>query len=200
MGKIAKTDTYIEQAADFSKPILRYIRQVVHEECPEVTEVIKWGFPCFDYKGFLCGMTAHKHHCSFTFWKGNVMDDPDDILEIVGKTGMGSLGKIKELSDLPDDTIFRKYLRHAVELNEQGVKKKVSAKPSRSELVVPDHFMEAISKNAKALSTFETFSNYNRKEYVEWITSAKTDATRDRRLAQAIEWMAEGKPRNWKYM
>ena len=198
MSKIAETDGYIDNAAEFSKPILKYIRQAVHEECPEVTEVIKWGFPCFDYKGFLCGMTAHKHHCSFTFWKGSVMDDPDGILEIVGKTGMGSLGKIKNLDDMPDDAVFRKYLRHAVDLNDKGVKKE-SPKPSKTELVIPDHFIDAVSQNAKALQTFENFSNYNKKEYVEWITDAKTDTTRDRRMKQAIEWMAEGKVRNWKY-
>ena len=64
---------------------------------------------------------------------------------------------------------------------------------------MPDHFLAAIKKNKKALAAYEKFSPSHRREYIEWIIGAKTDATRDKRVAQAVEWMAEGKSRNWKY-
>ncbi len=198
MNLLPETDEYITNANEFAVPILEHLRQMVHEECPDVKEVIKWGFPCFEYKGILCAMTAHKEHCSFSFWKGSIMSDPDGVLEIVGKSGMGHFGKIKSLEDLPDEKIFRKYLREAIELNKKGIKipkKKVV----RKELQIPDDMMVAIRDNKDALATFEKFSYSHKKEYVEWITEAKTERTRDKRLAQAIEWMSEGKGRNWKY-
>ena len=199
MNFLPETDTYIAKANDFAVPILEHLRQMIHEECPNVKEAIKWGFPCFEYKGMLCAIAAHKSHCSFSFWKGVLMSDPDGILEFVGKTGMGQLGKIKSLSDIPSDVIFRKYLREAIALNDKGIKlpkKKVTPK----KLEIPDYFMTAIGTNPEALITFNGFSYSNKKEYVEWVTEAKTEKTREKRLTQSIEWMAEGKVRNWKYI
>ncbi len=199
MNSLPETDAYILKANDFAVPILKHLRQIIHEECPEVKEVIKWGFPCFEYKGILCAMTAHKAHCSFSFWKGSIMSDPDGILEFIGKSSMGQFGRVKSLDELPNDDVFRKYLREAIELNEKGVKipkKKIVKK----ELEVPDYLITAIRTNSNAHSTFEAFSYSNKKEYVEWITEAKTEKTREKRIAQAIEWMAVGKVRNWKYV
>ncbi len=199
MKLLSETDEYIARANEFAVPILKHLRRLIHEECPDITEVIKWGFPCFEYKGILCAITAHKTHCSFSFWKAAIMSDPDGVIEIVGKTGMGHFGRIQSLEDLPADVILRKYLREAILLNEKGVKipkKKVV----KTEFVIPDYLISAIGNNQKALSTFERFSPSNKKEYVEWVTDAKTAKTRDKRLAQTIEWLAEGKVRNWKYI
>ena len=199
MNLSAKTDDYISKSNAFAVPILEHLRQLIHEECPDVEEAIKWGFPCFDYKGFLCGMTSHKAHCSFLFWKGTLMKDPDGVLEIAGKTGMGHFGKIASIDELPDEKILRKYIREAMVLNEKGIKlpKKNAVK---NELVIPENFMYAVKQNKAALNIFDKFSYTNKKEYVEWVTEAKTEKTRDKRLAQAVEWMAEGKVRNWKYI
>jgi uncharacterized protein YdeI (YjbR/CyaY-like superfamily) len=191
-----RVDAYIAKAADFAKPILTHVRKLVHANCPEVTETIKWSMPSFEYKGgIFCGIAAFKQHCAFGFWLG-------DLLKIDAKAGkaMGQFGRITSLADLPGDKTIASILKAAMKLHDAGAKPPARAKPGeKKELVVPDYFLAALKKNKKALATFDGFSYYNKKEYVEWTTEAKTDATRDKRLAQAIEWMAEGKVRNWKY-
>jgi len=194
-----ETDAYIVNANEFATPILTRMRRIVHEECPEIKEVIKWGFPCFEHKGTLCAMAAHKTHCSFSFWKGAIMSDPDGIIETVGKTGMGHFGKIKLVEDLPGDKVIRKYLREAIELNNKDIKIP-KAKQAKKKIEIPDYFLITVQSNVAAFKVFEDFSYSNKKEYVEWVTDAKTVTTRDNRLAQAVEWMSEGKVRNWKYI
>ncbi len=195
-----KIDAYIDNAADFAKPVLNHLRELIHKTCPDVEEAWKWSFPNFMYKGaILCSMAAFQQHCSFGFWKSTLMPDPDGILKEVAAGGMGNLGKITSLKDLPKDAILKKYIKAAMQLNEEGVK--VTKKPAaeKKDLVTPDDLLKALKANKAAKITYDGFSYSNKKEYVAWITEAKTDATRNKRLAQAIEWMAEGKTRNWKY-
>lgn len=195
--KDKRIDAYIAKSAEFAQPILRYIREVVHEGCSEVEETIKWGFPHFDYKGMLCAMAAFKQHCSFGFWKGSL---------IFGKTeksedAMGHFGRITSLKDLPPKKVLLGHVQKAKQLNDEGVKVPRKAVPRgvKRELNVPDYFTKAIKKNKKALATFEGFPYSHKKEYVEWVTEAKTDETRNRRLQTTVEWLEEGKSRNWKY-
>ena len=192
-----RIDAYIAKSADFAKPILTYLREVVHEACPDVEETMKWSSPHFMYKGMLCGMASFKEHCGFGFWKSGLVLDTDDAQ--VGAAGQ--FGRITKLSDLPPKKVIAGYIKKAMALNESGTavarKRKRAA---RKEIAAPDYFMAALKKNKKALATFEGFSPSHRREYLEWITEAKGDDTRKRRLDQALEWMAEGKPRNWKYM
>lgn len=193
-------DTYIAKAAPFARPILETIRDYFHKACPDIEETMKWGFPHFQYKGIVGSMAAFKKHAGFGFWKGQLMDDPHGIFKGVGNTSMvGS--KIESVSELPSEKVMLQYIRQAVALNESGVKvpRARAAKPAAS-VKPPDYFMATLKKNKKALATFEAFSPSNRKEYVEWVTEAKQAATRVKRLETAIAWMAEGKPRNWKYM
>jgi uncharacterized protein YdeI (YjbR/CyaY-like superfamily) len=126
------------------------------------------------------------------------MEDPHRILHRVGESGMGQLKKISSLKDLPDLDILGSYLIHAMELTNQGVKIRKAEKP-KTELMLPDYFLEALTANDKAKASFEQFSISHRKEYIQWITEAKTDATREKRIATAIEWLSQGKSRNWKY-
>jgi uncharacterized protein YdeI (YjbR/CyaY-like superfamily) len=201
MGKRDKrVETYIAKSAPFARPVLNHLREIVHQGCPDAEETIKWGMPFFEYKDeILCNMASFKKHCSFGFWKASILSDPDHILELVGKTSMGSLGQLSDLSDLPPDRILIKYIKAAAKLNKEGVK--VGQKSTvKKELEVPEYFAKAIARNKSALKTFNSFSNTNRKEYVEWVTGAKTEETRSKRLDTAIEWMAEGKIRNWKYL
>lgn len=201
MGQTDKRiDAYIDKSADFAKPILIHLRELVHKACPDVTETVKWGFPHFEYKGILCSMAAFKQHCAFGFWKAAVMDDPKDILETVGKTGMGHLGNIKTVKDLPADKILAAYIKAAMKLNDGNITVPKPKATEKKELEVPVYFTKALSKNKQALKTFEAFSYSNKKDYVEWITGAKTEDTRNKRMATAIEWLAEGKIRNWKYV
>ncbi|MBI5402226.1 MAG: YdeI/OmpD-associated family protein [Ignavibacteriae bacterium] len=199
-AKNKKIDAYIAKSADFAKPVLSHIRNLVHKACPKTREVIKWGFPHFDYKGMMCSMAAFKHHCAFNFWKESLMNDSKKILKIKDKDSMGSLGQIKSKSDLPHDNIFISYIKEAMKLNDEGVKLTVKKKDTgKTELVIPDCFFKALKKNKKAQVSFEKFAYSHRKEYIMWITEAKTEETRNRRIETAVEWLSEGKSRNWKY-
>ncbi|HEX2209380.1 MAG TPA: YdeI/OmpD-associated family protein [Longimicrobium sp.] len=191
-------DAYIGKAADFAKPILTYLREVVHEACPDVEEKIKWSSPHFDYRGPLCHMAAFKQHCAFGFWKGAL------VLEQAGgraDEAMGHFGRITSIDDLPPREVLIGYIHQAMRLNQEGVKAPARKQPDqpRPELEVPDDLTAALEANEAALTTFNRFSPSHRREYLEWITEAKTDATRQKRLRQAVEWMAEGKSRHWKY-
>jgi len=190
-------DAYIAKSAEFAKPILRKIRELFHKGCPEVEEVIKWGVPHFEYKGMLGSMAAFKQHTAFGFWKSGLLKDKHKLFD--GSSPAMGGRRVTDLSELPADKILLEYVREAAALNEQGVKAPSRRKPKK-ELTIPYFFMEALRRNKKALATFEAFSPSHKREYVEWITEAKQEATREKRLATAIEWLAEGKPRNWKYM
>jgi uncharacterized protein YdeI (YjbR/CyaY-like superfamily) len=193
-----RVDAYIDRSADFAKPILRHIRKLVHTACPDVIETMKWSFPHFDYKGqMMCSMASFKQHCAFGFWKQSLLEDAVFPAE---KTAMGSFGRLTSVKDLPDDKTMKKLIADAMKLNDEGVKvKRAFVSSDKKELVVPDVLLEALAKHDAAAETFNSFPYSCKKEYVEWITEAKTDATRDKRLATAIEWLAEGKRRNWKY-
>jgi uncharacterized protein YdeI (YjbR/CyaY-like superfamily) len=201
MGKKdKKVDVYIARSAEFAWPILEHLRELVHKACPEVEEVIKWNFPNFQYKGLLCHMAAFKQHCSFGFWKASLLKDPHNVLNVKERSAMGNFERITRVSDLPSAKIMIQYIKEAAALNEAEVKRPVKVTPKGSKtLEVPEYFRKALSKNKKALTTFEAFSYSNKKEYVEWVTEAKTEATKAKRLKTAVEWMEEGKTRQWKY-
>ena len=202
MGKRdPRVDAYIAKAADFAKPILKEIRATVHEVCPDCEETLKWSSPSFTYKGMLCGMAAFKNHCTFGFWKHELIFGKEKLAANGEERGMGQFGRITSLSDLPKDEVLLAYINEAVRLNDEGTKVPSRAKPKKkAPLVVPAYFMKELKKNTKALAVFEAFSYSHKKEYTEWITEAKAEDTRKRRLETAIQWMTEGKARNWKYM
>jgi len=192
-----RLDTYIAKSAAFARPILTHLRKVVHAACPDVEETMKWSHPHFMYKGMLCSMVSFKEHCSFGFWKSSllVQNGGGEI-----EKAMGQFGRITKLSDLPAQSILSGYIKEAMKLNDAGVKAPARAKPKTpKEVVVPGDLASALQRNKAAQATFESFSPSHKREYVDWITEAKTEATRTRRLETALEWMAEGKARNWKY-
>jgi uncharacterized protein YdeI (YjbR/CyaY-like superfamily) len=195
-NKDPRVDAYIEKSADFAKPILTHLRKLVHKASPKISETVKWGMPAFEYKGIVCGIAAFKEHCTFGFWKHSLLDYNGFSTE---KTAMGSFGRIASNKDLPSDDTIIKLVQQAVELNEKGVKVAKPKPVAKKELVVPDYLTAALKKNKAAQKTFENFPPSCKKEYVEWITEAKTEPTRDKRLATTIEWLSEGKRRNWKY-
>jgi len=189
-----RVDAYIAKQADFARPILEHIREVVHSACPEVREDIKWGSPFFMYHGPLAHMPAFKEHCRFGFWKGRLVAGEDSNAE--GMTG--PFGQLKSVKDLPSKKEMTAYIRKAMKLNEEGISK-VKAKKARPELPVPPELAAALAKNKKARANFEAFSSSQRRDYSEWIGEAKRAETKAARVKQAVEWIAEGKGRNWKY-
>jgi uncharacterized protein YdeI (YjbR/CyaY-like superfamily) len=191
-----RVDTYIARSADFAKPILEYLRETVHSACPGVDETMKWSFPHFDYKGIFCSMAAFKTHCAFGFWKGSLLFGDSARAE----EAMGHMGRITSIKDLPPKKELVRLIKEAAKLNDKGVKVRPPRdRTPKPEPATPDDLSAALAKNRKAREAFEKFPPSHRREYVEWITEAKTAPTRQRRLEQAVEWMAEGKSRNWKY-
>lgn len=199
MTQINTVDIYIEQAEDFAKPILNTLRKLIHKACPDTQEVIKWNCPHFDYKGMMCSMAAFKKHCTLTFWKGALMDDPHNVMDKARKTSMGQFGRLYCLEDLPEDEIILSYIKEAMSLNEKGIKLPQNADSTKRDLVIPDDFLQALNNSSKAFKTFNNFSYSKKKDYIDWIIEAKRETTRKNRLAQSIEWLSEGKSRNWKY-
>ncbi|WEK69017.1 MAG: YdeI/OmpD-associated family protein [Candidatus Chryseobacterium colombiense] len=195
-----KVDEYIENSQDFAKPILNHIRETVHETCSHTEETIKWKFPTFMYKGkILCSMVSFKQYCSLGFWLHHEMKTLKNIETDVEQTNMFSLGKITKIEDLPSKPLLKKMILEAIELTDMGVTMKKAA-PLKTETEVPDYFQNALKQNKKASEVFAKGSPSFRKEYINWLTEAKTEATRNKRMEQAIEWLSEGKARNWKYM
>jgi len=194
-------DAYISKSADFAKPILNHIRELVHKTCPDVEEKMKWSFPHFDYKGeMMCSMAAFKQHAVFGFWKASLMKDPVLVETAKSEVAMGHLGRLTSVKDLPADKKMIAWIKEAMLLNDKGIK--LAAKPKaadKKELIIPDYFITALAKNKKAKQVFESFAFSHKKEYVQWITEAKTEDTRNKRMTTALEWLNEGKSRNWKY-
>jgi hypothetical protein len=191
-----RVDAYIETSADFAKPILTHLRKLVHKAAPEATETLKWSMPAYEYKGLLCSFASFKEHATFGFWKQSLLEQDAFPAE---KSAMGSFGRISSKKDLPADAVMLKLIKQAVELNDKGIKVEKKKPAAKKELTVPDYLTAALKKNKAAQKTFENFPYSCKKEYVEWITEAKTAPTREKRLATTIEWLAEGKRRNWKY-
>lgn len=197
-----KVDAYIAKAQPFAQPILTHIRNLVHKACPEVEEAMKWSMPFFTLSGIVIGhMAAFKEHCSVSFW-GPEMNAILNEAGLHSEDGMGSLGKITSLKDLPPDKKMLGYYRHAAELIATGERTKSLVRTSKSVKPapqIPAELTAALKRNKAAAKVFAAFSPSCQREYADWITEAKRPETRDKRITQAIEWIAEGKQRNWKY-
>lgn len=194
MGKRdPRVDAYIAKSADFAKPILTHVRSLVHEACPEVQETMKWSAPHFDYRGVLCGIAAFKRHCNVILWKAALIPGSE------GRDEKGQITNITTLSDLPDDKTMKHLLREGARLNEEGVKAPSRRKAVTKSVAIPPELKSALARNKKAAAAFEKFPPSHKREYSEWIAEAKGEETRQRRVKSAIEWIAEGKSRNWKY-
>ena len=192
-----RIDKYIASAPAFAQPVLRYLRSIVHAGCPAVQETMKWGRPHFMHQGLLCGMSAFKAHCAFGFWK-------EALLFPAGARGaaeaMGQFGRITEVADLPARRSVEKLVRAAAALNEAGVPARTRPKAApRPAPRTPDDLRDALGADTKARDFFATLSPSGKREYIEWLAEAKRPETRAARLKTTLEWLAQGKARNWKY-
>jgi uncharacterized protein YdeI (YjbR/CyaY-like superfamily) len=192
-----RVDAHIEAAAPFAKPILRRLRVLIHAEAPDVEETIKWRVPSFLLDGqILCGMAAFKAHCVFGFWHTQMN------AELPGGDAnpMSAFGRLTSVQDLPSDREMRRLIRRAAEIQASGAPARPREKKApKAALPVPKDLAAGMGKNRAAKATFEKLPPSGRRDYIEWIIGAKREETRQKRLATALEWLAEGKPRNWKY-
>ena len=185
---------YIAKSAPFAKPIFEKLRRLFHKACPEIEEKLKWNCPSFEYKGMVGGFAGFKAHAAFGFWRQDVLPDPHGLFK-----GNGPMAnKLTDVAQLPADDVLISYIKAAVALNEKGAPPRKKGKPKPA-LKTPTYFLAALKKKPKALATFNAFPPSHKREYVEWIVDAKQEATREKRIAAAIEWMEQGKSRNWKY-
>ncbi len=192
-----RIDAYIAKAAPYARPILRHLRAVIHEGCPDVEETLKWGMPNFTYHGILCGFAAFKAHAVFGFWRGTLIVGKDHAKT---QEAMGQFGCLASLKDLPNKRVLLGYVKEAMRLNEQGIKTPPKHKPRKKALPTPADLAAGLRKSAKAKAAWAEFSLSARREYLEWITEAKRAETRAKRLKTTLTWVAQGKQRNWKYM
>lgn len=192
-----RVDAYSREAPEFAQLILEKLRTIFHKASPEISENIKWGVPSFEYKGIVAGMAAFKNHVGFGFMKSPLMKDPHGILRDNACASIMHLN-VRSLSELPTQQVLLPYIKQALELNEAGatVPRK---EPSRKERTLPPALLKELKKNKQAFKIFDEFSPGKRRDYIEWISDAKREETRDRRITTAVEWIAEGKSRNWKY-
>ena len=200
--RVPAVDTYIAKSRPFAQPVLAFLREAVHRAVPDVNEQMKWSRPFFLHRGvILANMAAFKEHCSFGLWGGEMAEKLQSA-GISASEAMGSFGRITSVGDLPPAAELESYIRHAAKLIDSGTRTRSIqrvAKPRRGEVTVPDALAAALKTNKAAAAKFAAMSPSCRREYVEWIESAKREETRARRVATALEWIAEGKGRNWKY-
>ena len=202
-----RIDAYINKANPYARPILTYLRELIHKAVPGVTETIKWSHAFFEYKGrILANMAAFREHCSFGFW-GREMGEVLRQANVLQDGAMGSLGQIKALNDLPSKQQLISFFKQAADFIEREQytspmadrRRNTMARAAKPALKTPPDLASALKANKAAAKVFAEFSASCRREYIDWITEAKRAETRERRVAQAIEMIAEGKQRNWKY-
>lgn len=199
MGKKnPEVDQYIASADDFAQPILKRLRTAFHKGCPKVEETIKWGIPTFEYHGIVGSIAAFKKHVAVGFWKSKEMEDPAKILS--RRTASMCNARFEKLKDAPKTDVLAAYVNQASKLNETAAKNPVK-RVNRKVVVprMPTVFKTALREARKAESHFNELSPSDKRDYIQWINEAKRDTTKERRVAQAIEWLKEGKSRNWKY-
>ncbi len=201
----SRIDAYIAKSKPFAQPILWHLRELVHKGCPGVVETMKWSHPFFEYGGVIfANMAAFKEHCSFGFW-GEEISAVLREAKLLQADAMGSLGRLASLKDLPPDKQMLGLIRQAAAFIDSGqhtspmaARRKVVKVPAPV-VEAPLEFTKLLKANKKAAAAFEAFSPSSKREYVEWIAEAKRAETREKRMATAIEWISEGKQRNWKY-
>jgi uncharacterized protein YdeI (YjbR/CyaY-like superfamily) len=190
-----RIDAYIERAKPFAQPILAHVRQRVHAALPEVEETTKWSAPAFTVGGkILLMMAAFKEHAALNFWRGQELRG-----DAANADAMGQFGKLKRLSDLPGDAELDRLIREAAELAKSApAPRKVKHAPKPPPEVHPE-FAAALAGAPRAKAALDEFPPSAQRDYFEWISDAKQDATRAKRIVTAIEWLSEGKRRHWKY-
>jgi uncharacterized protein YdeI (YjbR/CyaY-like superfamily) len=189
-----RVDAYIAKAQPFAQAILSHVRGRVHAAVPDAEETLKWSAPAYTLDGKILLITAaFKAHAALNFWRGQ------EIRSGATDEGMGQFGKLRSVEDLPPDDELDALIRTAAELAKSApAPRKTKHAPKPAPEMHPE-FAAALDRAPKAKSALDSFPPSARRDYLEWVADAKQDATRQKRIASAIEWLGEGKRRNWKY-
>ena len=195
MSRDERIDAYIARAQPFAQPILERIRERVHSALSQAEETLKWGAPAFTLDGkIVLIMASFKAHASLNFWRGQELRGDEAKAD-----GMGQFGKLKSLNDLPPPDELDRLIREAGELARAAPARRKTKHAPKKEAELHPQFAAALAKTPQAKAALEGFSPSARRDYVDWIAEAKRDETRQKRIASAVEWLSEGKKRNWKY-
>ncbi len=196
----SRVDDYITNAGEFARPILIKVRKAFFKASNGIEENIKWGAPCWEQSGVLAGVGAFKAHVRLSFFKGNLMEDPERLFDQSGGCALGSI-QWADVKEMPTQAVLVSYFKQAIKINESGMKdpSRKGGRRDKKDLKIPSEFLTAIKANEAAWKTFDGFSYTHQREYVEWYTEAKRESTREKRLATTVEWLSEGKSKNWKY-
>ena len=139
-------------------------------------------------------MAAFKRHAALNFWRGQ-----DLCGDKAQADGMGQFGKLTSIPDLPANEELDRLIRQAAELATSApAPRQTKNAPKPPPEMHPD-FAAALEKAPRAKAALGGFPASAQREYLEWVAQAKQEATRQKRIATAVEWLGEGKRRNWKY-
>ncbi len=195
-----RVDKYIANSREFARPILEKVRKAALKSSSKIEETINWNLLCWEQNGLVAGVGAFKAHVCLPFFKGDIMNDSDNLFDKSGGCAIGSI-KSSNVKEMPTQAVLVKYIKQEIQLNESGVKagKSTGGRRDKKDLKIPFYFLKAVKKNKKAFKTFDEFSYTHQSEYVEWVTEAKREETREKRLATTVEWLSRSKSKNWKY-
>ncbi|MCB0792148.1 MAG: DUF1801 domain-containing protein [Flavobacteriales bacterium] len=199
MIETERINSHIAEQDEWKRRLMVRLRQLIHQVDPGIEETWRWNGPHFDRNGIMLGMSAHKTCVSIWFHKGALLKDPRRLFEPLEKDEAKGMRvyKLKE-SDAIDEKAFTELVKQAVKLNEDGVKLS-EAKPARKTLVVPPELESVLKKDQHAMTNWEGFSYSKKKDYIEWVTDAKREETRKRRIAQAFQLIRDGLALNERY-
>jgi hypothetical protein len=183
---------YMAELPEWQRRMLVRLRQLIHEAAPEVEEAWRWDKPHFDNAGIMVGLCAFKEHVAVWFHKGALLKDTKKLFEATARTeekGMRAY-KLHE-GDKINEAAFLDLVKQAVAVNDKGTKLR-EAKPTKKALVVPEDLEQVLRKDPTAWANWEAFPVGHRRAYVEWVTDARQEETRKRRIAQSLEKIREG--------
>lgn len=184
---------YIESMPEFSKSICIKLRSIILSADKNITEDWKWG-PNYFLDGMLCGFSGFKHHVKLTFYNGSAMKNSKGLFNHCVDNEFNRSIKYTDAGEV-DAKAIREYIKDSIQVNRNGFKRIVTDK----EIKVPVDLLDALSQNKKATSFFDALSYGYKKDFVEWVISAKRPETRQDRIAKTVLMCGENRKMNDKY-
>ncbi len=198
--KTNKITTALEYIRKFPKweEQLQTAREVINGYPLE--ETIKWGAPCYVYKGTnLIGLAGFKNHCAIWFHKGSLIDDKHDAFKNAqpDKTKFLRQLRFRESENI-NVPLLKEYINEAIKIEEQQEAPKVKSKTNK-EFELAQELKDIFKNEVEFQNAFKKLSQYNQREYSNYINEAKRESTKERRLIKIKPLIMEGKSLHDKY-